>query len=251
VDEPNEPHAPKGQCVLTLHRVVEAPERDHDLSWAAFAALLDAIDAVGASVSTSLADPERETGTVVLTFDDGTADHLRAAEELASRGSRGVFFVPVEPLGEASRLGPSDVRRLVERGQVIGSHTLGHSRLDELTAAELTREVVESKGRLESLAGRSVEYFAPPGGSSHPLLKQVLEEAGYSASRSMRWGFYRSRHDVLEIPCLPVTQYTWRKRWIEKALASWELPTTMSLAWQVKRRLPRGAATRIRGLVSG
>jgi peptidoglycan/xylan/chitin deacetylase (PgdA/CDA1 family) len=233
---------------LTLHRVVDKPERDHDLQWSSFTALLDAIAANRLGVSAELGWPRSRS--VLLTFDDGTSDHRRAAEELASRGLSAIFFVPVGVIDEPSKLDSSDVRRLVELGQVIGSHTIDHVRLDELDAPRLRRQVFESKERLEALIEGEVEFFAAPGGSHHPILVNVLEEAGYIAARSMRWGFYESPTQRWDVPCMPVTRFTWRSGWVERALARWELPRTMSMAWRIKRRLPQNAAMGIRRLIS-
>lgn len=240
-----------GRCVLTLHRVVPTPELDHDLDWSAFGELLDLVAAGGVPVTADLHTADGAPASAILTFDDGTSDHLRAAEELAARGLRGIFFVPTAPLGEPSRLTPGNVRTLVELGHVVGSHTVDHHRLDTLTEPELRRQLVESKARLEELTATGVEYFAPPGGSSHARLADVLEETGYAASRSTRWGFYRSPDERFEVPCLPVTAFTWRRGWIRGALEGWSLPVSMRIVWELKRRLPTGLAARARSRASG
>ena len=91
-----------------------------------------------------------------------------------------------------------------------------------------------------------MDYFAPPGGIGHPHLARVLEETGYAASRSTRWGFYRTPDERWDVPCLPVTAFAWRRGWIEGALDDWDLPVTMRIVWEIKRRLPRTLAMRIR-----
>jgi peptidoglycan/xylan/chitin deacetylase (PgdA/CDA1 family) len=235
-----------GSCVLTFHRVVDHLELDHDLHWRSFLDLLDYIAAEGIPVSTELADPERTPGSLVLTFDDATADHARVADELSSRGWAGVFFVPVELLGTTARLTAPDVSRLAEVGHLVGSHMLDHRRIDDIDLGELARQVAESKTRLEVLAQSTVDYFAPPGGSYNPHLPDLLDDAGYTASRSTRWSFYRSALDRWNVPCLPVTHYTWQRGWIERALTDWRLPPVMRIVWGIKCRLPRAAVVRIR-----
>jgi peptidoglycan/xylan/chitin deacetylase (PgdA/CDA1 family) len=239
-----------GRWVLTLHRVVDAPELRHDLSWDGFVALLDLLAARKLPVSTDLHPDSGEPGSVVLTFDDGTEDHLRVARELAARGLPAIFFVPVGRLGEASRLAPEDVRALVQLGHLVGSHTVDHRRLSTLGEAELERQLVESKARLEALAGVEVDYFAPPGGIGHPSLPRALEAAGYAVSRSTRWGLYRASDHRFEVPCLPVTEVTWGRGWVQATLVSWELPMAMRIVWQVKTHLPTSLAMRIRSRVT-
>lgn len=238
-----------GRCVLTLHRVVDVPALDHDLDWSAFVELLDLIAGSGVPVSTDLR-PGEAAGSAILTFDDGTEDHLRVAEELKARELPAVFFVPVGPLGSRSRLAPEEVRRLVELGHVVGSHTVDHRPLATLTEPEVRAQLVDSKARLEELTGASVDFFAPPGGIGHPAVGRLLAETGYAASRSTRWGFYRTPDERFDVPCLPVTAFSWRRGWIQAALADWDLPVAMRVVWQLKRRLPSALAARVRSRVS-
>ena len=44
-------------CVLTFHRLVETPGRDHDVTWDAFGELLDRVATVGTSVVSELEPP--------------------------------------------------------------------------------------------------------------------------------------------------------------------------------------------------
>jgi peptidoglycan/xylan/chitin deacetylase (PgdA/CDA1 family) len=113
-------------CVLTFHRIVRTKERDHDIEWRTFRTLLEELSAVDTTIIADLAPVDSTAGDVVLTFDDGTEDHLSAGEELAERGMRGVFFVSAGKMGEAGYLRADDVRRLHSLGHIIGSHGLSH-----------------------------------------------------------------------------------------------------------------------------
>ena len=80
--------------VLTFHRVVDRLEQDHDLTWDSFRRLAD-------SVSASITDLESPSSAraIAMTFDDGTEDHLRAAQELQRRALPAVFFIPAADIG--------------------------------------------------------------------------------------------------------------------------------------------------------
>jgi hypothetical protein len=232
------------RCVLTLHRVVDSPTRDHDVSWASFMGLLDAIND---KVTTDLR-LQRDSGrSVVLTFDDGSIDHAEVGRALVERRLSGIFFVPARSVGAPGCLTESHLNELRTAGHVIGSHGFRNVRFDGLTPAELTEEVRGSKARLEEIIGGDVTYLAPPGGSEHPSLATELEHNGFSAARSVRWGIYRSSVDRWRIPCIPVTEFTISRGWVHGALAAWRVPVAMRLIWTAKELLPANARSTVRG----
>jgi peptidoglycan/xylan/chitin deacetylase (PgdA/CDA1 family) len=237
--------AHRGCCVLTFHRIVDAPERDHDVSRRSFDALLDRLAAAEASFTTELARPGDHA--LALTFDDGSADHLEVAEKLAARDVHAVFFVPSASLGRPTTLSADGCRELVALGHAVGSHARDHAPLARLPSAELRAQVEESKARLEDVCETSVSTFAPPGGVGHPALAAELERAGYEASRGMSWGFYRSPEQRWRVSCLPVTEFTLRRGWIDAAVARWSLPAAMRVGSAVRRIVPAPAAARLRG----
>lgn len=238
-----------GLCVLTFHRIVDIPRKDHDLSWRDFRSCLDTIARTRREVTTNL-DPSRTTaGEVVLTFDDGTEDHLQVGIELDRHGMGGIFFIPAGKIGLPGYLAPDGVQRLRTLGHDVGSHAWTHQSLDALSRVDLAYELQASRDRLSALAGRPVAYFAPPGGSSHPQLAAELEAAGYATSRSMRWGLHVRLQDKWFAPCVPVTSATIRLGWVEHVLTRWQLPLPMRAAWYAKNRIPPGARSKVRALV--
>ena len=186
----------------------------------------------------------------MLTFDDGTADHMAAAEELHRRGMAGVFYVPTGTLGTPGFLARSDVVTLHEMGHAIGSHTVTHVPASGLTDAQLGREMADSKRELEDLVSDEVVLFAPPGGVTTPHLPALAEEHGFSSVRLMRWGIYRSAAQQWSIPCAPVTQFAIRRHWIDECIERRRLPVSMRLSWLAKRAIPKRAGFAIRGMLN-
>lgn len=227
--------------VLTFHRVVDRPERDHDLSWDSFLLLVDSL-----SASTSELERPSSSPATAMSFDDGTEDHLRVAEELRRRGLRATFFIPAGHIGDPGRLDRDQVRELVSMGHIVGSHSLHHLPLARMSSQQLMHEVRESRLLLESLCEKQVVLFAPPGGIGHRDLTTVLLSEAYRASRSMRWGVYGDDAQRWNIPCIPVTEYTWRKGWVTFAVNRHSLPVVMRIGRTVKNILPAGAARSIR-----
>jgi hypothetical protein len=107
--------------------------------------------------------------------------------------------------------------------------------------------VHESRARLEAICEEPVVFFAPPGGIGHPALVTTLRSESYRACRSVRWGIYRDPGQRWEIPCVPVTEYTWQKGWVGYAIERHSLPFRMRLGRTVKDALPAGLVRSIRG----
>jgi peptidoglycan/xylan/chitin deacetylase (PgdA/CDA1 family) len=235
----------RGQCVLVLHRVVDVRRAVHDVSWRSFIGLLDLIDAVGGPVMREL----RPVDSVALTFDDGTNDHVRVAEELERRGLAATFFVPGAAFGRPGHLDVAGVRRLLALGHEVGAHGLRHKPLADSTADTVREEVAASKERLERLLDCPVRVFAPPGGSGHPALEPTLRANGFSASRSTRWGFFTPAESRWAIPSIPVTEVTLRYGWVAEALDRRAMPATMRAAWLFKEAAPRRLAHATRAVV--
>jgi peptidoglycan/xylan/chitin deacetylase (PgdA/CDA1 family) len=234
--------------VLAFHRISDRCEKDHDVSWTSFRALLDRVAANGTVVETRLDAQEnlRQRG-VALTFDDGTVNHLRAGEELAARGMTGVFFVPAGAIGRPGHLSMPQLHELLALAHLVGSHGFSHLPLDgTMSPQAITHELRDSKQLLEDGLGTGVDYFAPPGGIVRGWRSDELQVYGYSASRSMAWGIYHALGDRWRIPSIPVTEFTLARGWIEHVLRACELPFAMRCGWAVKRLMPLAVRSSLR-----
>ena len=61
----------------------------------------------------------------------------------------------------------------------LGSHTVSHPRLADLSEEEIRRELAGSRAALEVLLGREVDELALPHGSYDPRVLRLAEDAGY------------------------------------------------------------------------
>jgi peptidoglycan/xylan/chitin deacetylase (PgdA/CDA1 family) len=189
--------------ILTYHRIVPDGSREqfHDIEATAFVRQLRRV--LERTVTEGRAGSRPACGPVCLTFDDGTADHRRAADLVSAHGLTGTFFVITGRLGSPGYLSEGDVRSIAAQGHRIASHSVTHRHLTLLNAAELTEELVASRERLEALGQRTVDWFASPGGVySRAILDRVLQ-SGYQIVRTMDWG-YAELPLRGQVPCLPV-----------------------------------------------
>jgi peptidoglycan/xylan/chitin deacetylase (PgdA/CDA1 family) len=143
---------------------------------------------------------------VMLTFDDGTADHMRVGALLREHGLLGTFFLISGRIGKTGFLTASDVKRLASMGHRIASHTVTHPQLPSLSTARIIEELRDSKAALEDLTGRAVDWLAPPGGFLCLRSLTISMEVGYNVVRTMEWGYARLPL-VGAVPCLPIFEH--------------------------------------------
>ena len=92
-----------------------------------------------------------------------------------------------------------DLRKARDVGFEIGSHTVDHARLGLLDEAEIRRQLVESKARLEQQLDRQVTFLCYPNGSYNETVLKVARECGYRAALTTKEGVNRKGDDLLQL----------------------------------------------------
>ncbi len=142
---------------------------------------------------------------VVFTFDDGLRNNLQAAAVLEEYGIRGLFFtVPdffqlpddqQEPYYRAHirriinphydhqpedfcALRTDELKALVARGHIVGSHSMSHTMSKEQDEHQLQREIVQSKEVLDQLLQQETMHFCAPFNSLQSVSETALQMIG-------------------------------------------------------------------------
>jgi len=174
--------------------------KGHAIDAASFAAQLDAIVASRRQI-VSLADLDQRSlaaQSLLITLDDGhCSDYLIAAPELSRRHLTAAFSITWSFLGRPGYLDRQQVREMRGQSFGIGSHGLTHKRLTEVGPAELWREALDSKRRIEDLIGEEISTFALPSGSYNDSVLQALWAAGYRRIMTSDFGYARSGDSVM------------------------------------------------------
>jgi len=108
-----------------------------------------------------------ERGTsFFLTFDDGgVSAHSHVVDRLESLGWVGHFFVSTGYIGQPSFMNSRQIRELVRRGHVVGSHSHSHPLLmANCSPEELRKEWQSSIDILSDIVGAPVKVASVPGG---------------------------------------------------------------------------------------
>jgi peptidoglycan/xylan/chitin deacetylase (PgdA/CDA1 family) len=139
----------------------------------------------GKSVSEALADPE--SPGAVITFDDGCeTDLVTAAPLLRELGFCATFYATVGFLDKRGYLTRSQLRELSDLGMEIGSHSMTHPYLPDLSDEDLAREIAASKAELEEITGHPVHHFSCPGGRWDERVAAQAQRSGYRSVSTSR-----------------------------------------------------------------
>jgi peptidoglycan/xylan/chitin deacetylase (PgdA/CDA1 family) len=171
---------------------------------------------------------------VVVTFDDGYADFLEAAERLGTAGLPATLYMTTGQIGAARMLTRRQLQSLGGSPVEVGAHSRTHPRLDELAPGRLRDEVHGSKADLEDLLQQPTRSFAYPHGDHDPQVRQTVVDAGFDSAAAVKNAFSHDRDDPFAIARITVTAGTTAER-IGQLLQGRGAPT----AWARERRTTR------------
>ncbi len=184
---------------------------------------------------------------VLVTFDDGYADFLGAAERLAAAGLPATLYVTTGQVGATGMLTRRQSRSL--GGTVeLGAHSRTHPRLDELPPGRLRDEVRGSKADLEDVLQRPAHSFAYPHGSYDQGVRHAVVQAGFSSAAAVKNALSHDRDDPFAIARITVTAGISAERIGQLlqgrgAALAWSGERRRTRAYRAYRRMRRAAGT--------
>ncbi len=150
--------------------------------------------------------PFRENA-LVITFDDGfLTDYEVAYPLLKEFGFAATFFVCLSNLTSEDRW--PQLRTMIQDGYEIGSHTLTHRYLTELSAPELERELSDSKRIIQEKTGTPVRSLAPPGGRYDAAVTRAALAVGYESLLTTHVGLNDHTSDAMALNRWSVRYHT-------------------------------------------
>jgi peptidoglycan/xylan/chitin deacetylase (PgdA/CDA1 family) len=118
-------------------------------------------------------------GTVALTFDDGPAGYTGQLLDILNRaGHKATFFVNGQNYGNIND-NAAVVRRIVNEGHQLASHTWSHADLGTLDAAGVTSQMTQLENALIGIVGKFGTYMRPPFLSFNQNTLTTLGGLGY------------------------------------------------------------------------
>jgi peptidoglycan/xylan/chitin deacetylase (PgdA/CDA1 family) len=138
-------------------------------------------------------------GLISITFDDGNQNQFDYAYPmLQARGMVGTFYVITDRIGLNGNMSYGELQTLQANGNEIGSHSVTHSHMIQMSSASIIQELSVSKQTLQS-HGLTVNNFAYPYGETNDTVDSYVSQ------------YYRSGrtyvNDFRFLP-VPVPDYT-------------------------------------------
>ncbi len=118
-----------------------------------------------------------KTNQVALTFDDGPDSYYteRVLEILKDHGISATFFV----VGTNVNIYPDVVKKIVEDGHVIASHSWSHPNLSKLKKEDLILQIEDTEKAIYEQTGFNIRFLRPPWGFISDTLLQTAQEMNY------------------------------------------------------------------------
>lgn len=140
---------------------------------------------------------------IVFTFDDGYKDVFENAIPILQKYNySGTFAIATDLLGRPSYAVWDDVIAAQKAGMEIVSHTQNHLDLTNpiYSAADLYREIFDSKILLEQKLGIPVDFFVYPYGRSNQKVVDLVQQAGYKMAFTTAYGQEMRANALLNEP---------------------------------------------------
>lgn len=192
----------QGLPIFTYHKVGPRPPgvkwRSLYVSPRLFARQMDELAAAGfhtarlGEARPAVGNPARK---FAVTFDDGYVNVLtHAAPVLARHGFTAIQFIVAGEIGgrnswdvaageqAAPLMDAAQIRDWLAAGHELGSHTVSHPRLTQISKDRQREEVFASKRRLEDRFGLPVRHFCHPYGDWNEAVRDLVVEAGYETA---------------------------------------------------------------------
>jgi len=133
---------------------------------------------------------------VILTFDDGYADfYTTALPILRAHDFRATAYVVSGFVGWPNYMTAAQVLEADRSGIEIGSHTVNHPNLTNLSSVSVRSQLIDSKRFLEHLLGHSVTSFCYPSGKVNSTVAWQVADVGYESATTTVFGF---RHTLAD-----------------------------------------------------
>ena len=151
---------------------------------------------------------------IMLTFDDGYRGIATVAAPMMSQfGFFGTAYIITDRIAQNRKAAPTwltwpQLRILEQRGWDIGSHTVAHTELPNMSPEAALKTLRQSRFTLERRLGHPVQWFCYPAGSVDAKSVEAVKQAGYVLATTTKSGVTLSARDPLQLERIRISNTT-------------------------------------------
>jgi len=148
---------------------------------------------------------------IVITFDDGYRDaYTDAYPILKKHNMTGTFYLiyNFSQKNDANYLTWDMAKNMAENNMQLGSHTLSHPNLIQVSTTNLKKEIEESKQKIQEQTGVNINHFCYPSGKYNNDVITTLKSADYKTAVTTKSGITNQDSALFELPRIRMTNST-------------------------------------------
>ncbi|GAB2915569.1 polysaccharide deacetylase family protein [Paralcaligenes ginsengisoli] len=170
-----------------------------------------------------------------ITFDDGYRNvYQNGLPILSELGFTSTNYFVARQLGgenvwdiekgvpRSALMSVEEMQAWAAAGQEVGSHTLDHVDLPQISPELADYQIKQSRHELERALGAEVSAFCYPYGHETPEVRAMVQGAGYRNATTTERGLARRSDDLYGIPRVTVARSTHILRFMQKCLTRLE-----------------------------
>lgn len=178
---------------------------------------------------------ERHGKVIGITFDDGyrnvlenalpvlrEADFTATNYFVARQINGGNVWDEKKGIPHSALMSREEILLWANAGQEVGSHTLDHPFLPDLSPELASYQIHQSKIELERALGVEVTAFCYPYGGYSAGVRSMVQKAGYANATTTEGGLVRQSDDLFALPRVTVARTTHIFRFLQKCLTQLE-----------------------------
>lgn len=149
----------------------------------------------GYSVYNATAINDTEEKVICLTFDQGYENGFTSMilDTLKEKGVKATFFV----VGDYAKRESELVKRMIDEGHTVGSHSVNHYSMPEISVEKMTEEIMGLHTYMIEHFGIAMTLFRPPKGEYSEQSLAVTGDLGY---KTVLWSFAYADWDTHNQP---------------------------------------------------
>jgi peptidoglycan/xylan/chitin deacetylase (PgdA/CDA1 family) len=180
--------------ILALGLITSLAHADLGWGWGLRVSLARGLACKSKPCTSSASAPDKPGGKkIALTFDDGPSAVFtpQVLDILKKHGVKATFFL----LGKNVASNKALIRRALDEGHVVGSHSWDHPSFWTLTRDQVDHQILDTEKALNDV-GVKPEFFRFPFGNSNQYALDLLKSRGYKVVGwnidSCDWGFSKA-----------------------------------------------------------